>query len=50
MDEVPGEFSFLTFRAPPIEINGRVYASCVRSSITYVIENRTLLDDVGLKF
>ena len=26
---------FLTSRAPPLEMKGRVYASCVRSSMTY---------------
>ena len=41
---------FLTSRAPPLEINGRVYASCVRSSMTYGSETRPLLVDVGLKF
>ena len=30
--------------------NGRVYASCVRSSMTYGSETRPLLIDVGLKF
>ena len=41
---------FLTSRAPPLEMKGRVYASCVRSSITYGSETRPLLVDVGLKF
>ena len=41
---------FLTFRAPPFEMKGRVYASCVRSSMTYGSETRPLLVDVGLKF
>ena len=26
---------FLTSRAPPLEMKGRLYASCVRSSMTY---------------
>ena len=39
---------FLTSRE--MEIKGRVYASCVRSSMTYGIETRSLLVDVGLKF
>ena len=43
-------FTFLTSRAPPMEMKGRVYASCVRSSMTYGIETRPLLVDVGLKF
>ena len=40
---------FLTSRAPPLETKGRVYASCVRSSMTYGTETRPLLVDVGLK-
>ena len=39
---------FLTSRAPPLEMKGRVYASCVRSSMTYGSE--LLLVDVRLKF
>ena len=39
----------LTSRAPPLEMKGRVYASCVRSSMTYGSETRPLLVDV-LKF
>ena len=41
---------FLTSRAPPLEMKGRVYASCVRSSMTYGSKTRPLLVDVGLKF
>ena len=41
---------FLTSRAPPLEMKGRVYASCVRSSMTYGSETGPLLVDVGLKF
>ena len=41
---------FLTSRAPPLEMKGRVYASCVRNNMTYGIETRPLLVDVGLKF
>ena len=37
-------FPFLTSRVPPLEMKGRVYASCVRSSMTH----RPLLVDVGL--
>ena len=40
----------LTSRAPPLEMKGRVYASCVRSSMTYGSETRPLLADFGLKF
>ena len=42
--------SFLTSRAPPLEMKGRVYASCVISSMTYGSETRPLLADVGLNF
>ena len=42
--------TFLTSRAPTLEMKGRVYASCVRSSMTYGSETRPLLVDVGLKF
>ena len=40
---------FLTSRAPPLEMKGRVYARCVRSSMPYGSETRPLLVDVGLK-
>ena len=41
---------FLTSRAPPLEMKGRVYASCVKSSMIYGGQTRPLLVDVGLKF
>ena len=45
---------FLTYRAPPppppLELKGRVYASCVKSSMNYGSEYRPLLVDVGSKF
>ena len=41
---------FLTSRAPPMEMKSRVYASCVRSSMTYGIETMTLLVNIGLPF
>ena len=41
---------FLTSIAPPLEMKGRVYASCVRSSMTYGSETRPFLEDAGLKF
>ena len=41
---------FLTSKAPPLEMKGKVYASYVRSSMTYGSETRPLLVDVGLKF
>ena len=40
----------MTSRAPPLEMKGRVYASCVRSSMTYGSETRPLLADIELKF
>ena len=42
--------SFLTSRAPPLVMKGRVYASCVRCSMIYGIETRPLQADVGFKF
>ena len=42
--------SFLTSRAPPLEMKGRVYPSCVRSSMTYGSESRPLLVNVGLNY
>ena len=39
--------TFLTSRAPQLEMKGRVYASCVRSSMTYGSETRPLLVDDG---
>ena len=51
MDEVPRVFfSFLTSRAPPLKMKSRVYASCVKSNITYGSETMPLLVDVGIKF
>ena len=43
-------FPFLTSRASLLELKGRVYASCVRSSMTYESETRPLVVDVGIKF
>ena len=37
---------FLTSRAPALEMKGRVYASCVRSSMTYRSGTRPLLVNV----
>ena len=42
--------SFLRSRAPPFEMKGRLYASCVRSRMIYGSETRPLLVDVGLEF
>ena len=38
---------FLTSRTPPLEMKGWVYASCVRSSMTYGSETRPLLVMLG---
>ena len=38
---------FLTSRAPPLEMKGRVY---VKSSMNYGSETRAVLVNVGLKF
>ena len=43
MDDVPRVLSFLTSRAPPLEMNGQVYVSCVRSSMPYGSETMPLL-------
>ena len=40
-------FPFRTSRAPPLEMKGRVYASCVRSGMIYGRETRPLLVDLG---
>ena len=41
---------FRTSRVPPLEMKGRVYASCVLSSMTCGSETRPLLANIGLKF
>ena len=41
---------FLTSRAHPLEMEGRMYDSCVRSSMLYGSETRSLVPGVGLKF
>ena len=50
MDEVPRDFAISDIQSPPLEMTGRVYTSCVRSSTIYGSETRPLLVDVGLKF
>ena len=50
MDEVPRAFSISDIQSSPLEMKGRVYTSCVRSSMTYGSETRPLLVDVGLTF
>ena len=50
MDEDPRAFAISDIQSSPLEMKGRVYSSCVRSSMTYGSETRPLLVDVGLKF
>ena len=50
IDEVPGAFDISDIQSSPQDMKGRVYGSCVRSSMTYGSETRPLLADVGLKF
>ena len=40
---------FQASKAPTLEMKGRIYASCVRSSMTYRSETRPLLTDVGFE-
>ena len=49
IDNIPKAFVFLTSSTPPLEMKGRVYASCVRSSMTYGSETRPLLASVVFK-
>ena len=41
---------YLTSRVPLLEMKGRVFTSCVRSSMIYGSKTILLLEDVGLKF
>ena len=50
MDEIPRAFAISDIQSSPLEMKGRVYASCVRSSMIYGSETRPLLVDIGLKF
>ena len=50
MNEVQEAFVISDIQSSPLEMKGRVYASCVRSSMTYGSETRPLLADVGIKF
>ena len=50
MDEVPRAFAISDIQSSPFGMKGQVYASCVRSNMTYGSETRPLLVDVGLKF
>ena len=46
MDEVPRACAISNIQDSPPEMKGRMYVSCVRSSMTYVSETRPLLLDV----
>ena len=48
--EVPRAFAISDIQSSLLEMKGRVYGSCVRSSMTHGSETRPLLVDVGLKF
>ena len=50
MHEVPRDHAISDIQSSPLEMKGRVYASCVRNSIIYGNETRLMLADVGLKF
>ena len=50
MHEVSGAFSISDIQRSLASMIGRVYASCVRSSLSYGSEARPLLADVWLKF
>ena len=50
MDEVPRAFSISDIQSSPLDVKGRVYASCVRSSMIYGSETMPMLADVWLKF
>ena len=46
----PELMPFQASRASTLEMKDRMYASCVRSSMTYGSETRPLQADFGLKF
>ena len=50
MDEVLRAFAISDIQSSPVKMKCRVYASCVRSSMTYGSQTRPLQVDVGLKF
>ena len=50
MDEVPRASAISDIQSFPLVMKCRVYASCVRSSMTYGRETMLLLVDAGLKF
>ena len=50
MNEVSRDFSISDIQRSLASMTGRVYASCVRSSLIYGSEGMPLLADVWLKF
>ena len=50
MDEIPRDYAISDILGSPLEMKGRVYVSCVRSSMIYGNETRLLLADVGLSW
>ena len=52
MDEIMRAFviSDIQSSPTPLVMKGQVYASCIRSSMTYGSETMPLLVDIGLKF
>ena len=48
--EMDGVFSISDIQSSTLEMKGRVYACCIRSSMTYGSETTPLLVDVELKF
>ena len=50
MNEVSRDFSISDIQRSLASMTGRVYASCVRSSLIYGSEARPMLADVWLKF
>ena len=47
MDEVPIGFAISDIQGPPVEMKGRVHASCIKSSIIYGSRIMPLIDDDG---
>ena len=50
MNEVSRDFANNYIQRSPASLIGRLYASCVRSSLIYVSETRPFLADGWLKF
>ena len=50
VDEFPRTSVISDIQSFPIEMQGRVYTSCVRSSMIYGSDTMLLLADVGLNY